>query len=48
MRPYHYAFHESIDTLYKFRPYRTKTDDRRFREIVEDSTIYFYQEEPTE
>ena len=41
MRPYHYAFQESVDTLYKFRPFRTKTDDRRLREIVEDSTIYF-------
>ena len=36
-----YAYRAGIDTLYKFRPYRTPMEKKWVREILESHRVYF-------
>jgi hypothetical protein len=40
-KKYNYAFADGINTLYKFKAFRTPFDEQVVREIIVDHTIYF-------
>jgi hypothetical protein len=41
VKPQNFAFYRGIETLYKFRTFSSKKDERRLREILEEHTVHF-------